>query len=68
MLSEVKGNFKSFDPSITSSKPDFSDAIFESTINVASVDTDNEKRNEHLKSADLFDIAKYPRLPLKVHL
>ncbi|MDB5119371.1 MAG: polyisoprenoid-binding protein [Sphingobacteriales bacterium] len=65
MLSEVDGNFKSFDASITSSKQDFSDAVFELTINAASVDTDNDKRDEHLKSADFFDIAKYPQITFK---
>ncbi|MDB5013755.1 MAG: polyisoprenoid-binding protein [Daejeonella sp.] len=65
MLSEVDGNFKSFNASIISAKPDFSDAVFEMTIDAASVDTDNEKRDEHLKSADFFDIAKYPQITFK---
>ena len=32
---------------------------------MASVDTDNEKRNDRLKSADFFDIAKYPHITFK---
>lgn len=65
MLSEVDGYFKSFNATITSSKQDFSDAVFEMTIDAASVNTDNDKRDEHLKSADFFDIAKYPQIAFK---
>ncbi|RCH54129.1 polyisoprenoid-binding protein [Mucilaginibacter hurinus] len=62
MISDVDGRFKDFDATITSSKPDFSDAKFEMTANVASIDTDNEKRDKHLRSPDFFDAEKYPTL------
>jgi polyisoprenoid-binding protein YceI len=65
MVSSVEGNFKSFDAKITSSKADFSDAVIELTADVASIDTDSEKRDEHLKSADYFDVAKFPTLAFK---
>ena len=55
MLSEVDGNFKTFDATITSSKEDFTDAVFEFSADVSSVDTDNEMRDGHLKKADMFD-------------
>lgn len=64
-LSEVDGNFKKFDASITSSKSDFSDAVFEMTTDVASVNTDNEMRDNHIKSPDFFDAAKYPQITFK---
>ena len=64
-LSEVDGNFKKFDASITSSNSDFSDAVFEMTTDVASVNTDNEMRDNHIKSPDFFDAAKYPQITFK---
>lgn len=65
MISSVDGSFKSVDAKITSSKDDFSDAVIELTAETSSIDTDNEKRDEHLKSPDFFDAAKYPSITFK---
>lgn len=65
MISDVEGSFKILDASLTSSKDDFSDASFTLTADVNSVNTDNEKRDAHLKSADFFDAAKYPMISFK---
>ena len=65
LLSEVDGNFKTFDAKITSEKPDLSDAVLELTADVNSISTDNERRDGHLKSPDFFDAAKYPSLTFK---
>ena len=65
MLSEVDGNFKTFDAKIISAKPDLSDAMIELTADINSVDTDNERRDGHLKTPDWFDAAKYPALTFK---
>ncbi|OIN55470.1 YceI family protein [Arsenicibacter rosenii] len=65
MLTDVDGNFKTFDASITSSKPDFSDAVIEVTADVNSINTDNERRDGHLKSPDFFDAAKFPTFTFK---
>ncbi|WP_337040440.1 YceI family protein [Emticicia sp. 17c] len=65
MLSEVDGTFKNFDASITSSKEDFSDAVFELTIDAKSVTTNNEMRDGHLQKADMFDTEKFPTLTFK---
>lgn len=65
MLSEVDGNFKTFDAKITAAKPDLSDAVFDLTADINSVNTDNERRDGHLKSPDWFDAAKYPTLTFK---
>jgi len=59
-VSDVDGTFKDFDASITASKPDFSDAKFAFTANAASVNTDNDQRDTHLKSPDFFNVSKYP--------
>ena len=62
MLSDVEGGFKDFDATISGTKADFSDAKFKFTANIASIDTDNEKRDNHLKSPDFFEADKYPTL------
>ena len=64
-ISDVSGTFNDFDVSVTSSKKDFSDASFELTAKTASIDTRVEARNNHLKSADFFDAAKYPELTFR---
>ena len=65
MLSEVDGTFKSFDAKLTSSKEDFSDAVFEFTIDAKSVNTNQENRDAHLNRADMFDTEKYPTITYK---
>jgi polyisoprenoid-binding protein YceI len=64
-ISETSGSFKITDAKITSSKPDFSDAVVELTADVKSIDTDNEQRDGHLKSPDFFDAEKFPTLTFK---
>jgi polyisoprenoid-binding protein YceI len=65
VVSEVNGNFKDFSGEIKSEKADFSDMSTNFTIQVASVNTENEKRDGHLKSEDFFDAAKYPTITFK---
>jgi polyisoprenoid-binding protein YceI len=64
-ISDVSGTFNDFDVTVTSTKPDFSDAVFELAANVASIDTRVEARDKHLKSADFFDAEKYPVMTFK---
>ena len=64
-ISEVTGLFKTFDVKVTTSKDDFSDAVFEMTTDVASIDTEVEMRDNHLKTADFFDVEKYPKMTFK---
>lgn len=64
-ISDVSGTFNDFDVTVKSTKPDFSDASFELTARTASIDTRVEARNNHLKSADFFDVEKYPTLNFK---
>ena len=61
-VSDVDGSFKDFDATITTAKPDFSDAKVNFTANTASVNTENERRDGHLKGEDFFDSAKFPTL------
>lgn len=62
VISEVEGKFTSFEGTVESSKEDFSDAKINFKIDVNSVDTDNEKRDGHLKNEDFFDTPKYPEM------
>ena len=64
-ISEQEGNFKSYEVKITATKDDFSDASFDVTIDVNSINTDNEMRDKHLKSGDFFDAEKYPTITFK---
>jgi polyisoprenoid-binding protein YceI len=65
MVSDIEGSFKMTSATITSSKEDFSDAVAELTADASSVNTENEQRDTHLKSADFFDAAKYPSITFK---
>jgi polyisoprenoid-binding protein YceI len=64
-VSDISGTFNDFDVTVTATKDDFSDAVFELTADVASIDTRVEARDKHLKSADFFDAEKYPTLTFK---
>ena len=62
VISDVEGLFKTIDGSMTSSKADFSDAKIDFTVDVASLSTDNDMRDNHLKSDDFFNVAKFPQI------
>jgi polyisoprenoid-binding protein YceI len=40
-------------------------SIFDVSVNVNTIDTDNEKRDNHLKSADYFNVERYPLITIK---
>ena len=65
VISEVEGQFLTYEGTIETSKDDFSDAKINFVVDVASVDTDNEKRDGHLKSADFFETETYPKMTFK---
>src|SRR5688572_29696398 len=62
VVSEVDGSFKNFDGTIEGTKPDFSDAVVSFTVDVASVNTENENRDKHLKSDDFFNAEQFPQM------
>ena len=64
-INDISGTFNDFQTTVTSSRPDFSDAQFELTAKTSSIDTRVEARNNHLKSADFFDAEKYPAMTYK---
>jgi len=64
MISEVEGRFGEFD--ITATADDaFSEPSFDVEINTASIDTDNERRDGHLKSDDFFAAETHPTITFK---
>ena len=64
-ISEVTGQFKSFSGTIMAEEEDFTDASIEVTIPVSGVDTDNEKRDQHLMGEDFFNAEEYPNIKFK---
>lgn len=64
-ISDVSGTFNDFDAKINSSKPDFSDAVFELNVKVASLHTRVEARDNHLRSPDFFNVEKFPAMTYK---
>lgn len=62
VISETEGNFKEFDAKVSSPAEDFDGASIEFTAEVASIDTDNEKRDQHLKSDDFFNAEQFPQV------
>lgn len=62
VVSEVDGSFKTFDGTIESAKDDFSDAKVNFTVDVATINTDNENRDKHLRSDDFFNAESFPQM------
>jgi len=65
VISDVKGEFSKLSGKVQLDDADLSRSSVEVTIEAASVDTREEKRDAHLKSADFFDAAKYPTIIFK---
>ena len=64
VISTVTGHFSSYRAEISAEQPDFSDAKVTFSADVASIQTKNEQRDAHLKSADFFDAAAHPDDPV----
>lgn len=62
MITNVKGVFKEFDAVIYTSGEDFMTSEIDFWMNSASVDTGDVKRDEHLKSADFFDVENHKEI------
>jgi polyisoprenoid-binding protein YceI len=65
MLAEVDGDFKIYDATITSTKDDFSDAIFEVSADISSINTENEGRDKDLVGEKYFNAVSFPKLAYK---
>ena len=67
-VSEVEGKFNDFDGTITSKSDDFNGAEVSFVAKTTSIDTDNERRDTHLKSPDFFEAEKFPEITFKGNL
>ena len=65
MISTVTGRFTDFDAEIVSDTDDFTDAQITFDANVDSITTSIADRDNHLKSADFFDVENYPKISFK---
>lgn len=65
VISEVDGTFKTFSGSLVSNSGDFSNSKFNFEIDVNSINTENKKRDGHLKSEDFFYTEKHPKMTFK---
>lgn len=61
-ISEINGQFSSFTIKVKTTKPDFTDMKVNLTAKTASITTGVEMRDNHLKTADFFDVEKFPEL------
>jgi polyisoprenoid-binding protein YceI len=62
VVAETEGTFNEFDGTLISKTDDFDGAEVSFTAKVASINTANERRDGHLKSADFFDAEKFPEI------
>jgi polyisoprenoid-binding protein YceI len=65
VITDVDGFFKDYDAKVTTNGDDFSTANIEFTVNTASIFTDNEGRDKHLRSDDFFNAEKFPKMTFK---
>ncbi|MCU0433350.1 MAG: YceI family protein [Bacteroidia bacterium] len=64
-VAKTIGWFGDYEIKMTTNKADFSDAVLEVTLKSSSINTGNEQRDGHLKSADFFDAEKNPTITFK---
>lgn len=62
MVFKVRGNFNDFSGSIEANPTSKTLSMATATIQTTSINTRNIKRDDHLRSADFFDVAKYPEI------
>ena len=65
MISNVKGSFSSLSGTLTEHATDATLSSVEATIDIGTVSTGDAQRDTHLKSADFFDVEKYPTMTFK---
>lgn len=68
VVSETEGTFKDYTATVVSKTEDFNGAEVSFNAKVASISTENERRDGHLKSPDFFDAEKFPEISFKGNL
>lgn len=61
MISKVRGRFSRFEGRLVTAEDPLESTV-EATIDLASIDTANDQRDEHLRSADYFEVSTYPSM------
>ncbi len=64
-VSTVRGGFGEFSGSFNVNEADFTKSSFEVRVKTASINTQNERRDNHLRSPDFFDVANHPEIVFK---
>lgn len=62
MVSNVKGSFDKYTATVDIDDRDITKSKVTVSIDTNSINTNVQKRDEHLRSADFFDVAKYPEM------
>ncbi len=62
LLSRVRGQFRDFSGTVTIDPDKRDSVVVKGAIEVTSIDTDEPDRDTHLKSADFFDVARFPQI------
>ncbi len=62
MLTDVRGTYTDYDAILIQENDDFSGSRLEVTINSATINTHNADRDNHLRSADFFDVENHPEI------
>jgi polyisoprenoid-binding protein YceI len=62
MISNVRGSFDKHSGTVVIDDKDITKSKVEVTIDTSSINTNVTKRDEHLRSADFFDVAKFPTM------
>src|SRR5437870_3512448 len=62
VISSVDGRFKDYDGTITLDPNDITKSSVKVSVKTASVDTDNESRDNDLRNSEFLDVAKYPEM------
>ena len=65
MISNVKGHFAKVSGTLMLDASNLANSKIETSVDVASVETRDAQRDEHLKSADFFDVEKFPTMAFK---
>ena len=65
MVSTTRGQFGTITGNLQLDESDLTNSSVDVTIDVASITTRDEKRDEHLRSADFFDVATFPAITFK---
>lgn len=64
-VAKTTGNFSDFEGTLKIDRDDMTKSTVEATIKIPSVDTDNNKRDQHLQEDDYFDSKKHPLMTFK---